>query len=163
MISGKVRFFAIATLLVPVLVLAQPITTNFTASVVHVGDGDSIRVLRGMRRVEIRLASIDAPELQQMLGAECKSMLARRVLNQRVAVHPITTDRYGRTVAEITIGNENINRFMVRGGCAWAYRAHLHDRQMIGLERLARSERKGVWGLPANQRIPPWRFRQNNR
>lgn len=163
MISDKIKALAVIGFFLPAFLLAQPIGSDFFASVVHVGDGDSIRVTRGRQRIEIRLASIDAPELQQVLGPECKSMLARRVLNQRVVVHPITTDRYRRTVADISIGNENINRYMVRNGCAWAYPVHLHDRQMIGLERLARAEKRGVWQLAARDRVPPWLFRQRSR
>jgi len=156
---SNARHLLVVSLFFPAVLFAQPTMTNYSAAVVHVGDGDSIRVTKGRLRVEVRLASIDAPELDQAMGQECKVALERRVLNRNVIVQPITIDRYGRTVANVTYANENINRYMVRNGCAWAYRAHLHDRQMVGIERLARAEKTGIWQLAARDRMPPWRYR----
>ena len=48
------------------LLLALCITTSANAAtVVSVGDGDTIRVSEGSRRLTIRLACIDAPETSQ--------------------------------------------------------------------------------------------------
>ena len=48
------------------LLLALCFTTSANAAtVVFVGDGDTIRVSEGSRRLTIRLACIDAPEISQ--------------------------------------------------------------------------------------------------
>ena len=49
----------IALALTPLLAQAN------TATVVSVGDGDSLRLRRGGTRLKVRLACIDAPELRQ--------------------------------------------------------------------------------------------------
>lgn len=139
---------------------AQAQTAPFNAIPTHISDGDSFKSRRGNREIEIRLASIDAPELHQPMGFECKNRLKNLIENRQIEVRPITIDRYHRIVGEVRVRNVNINRAMVRSGCAWAYRRYLHDNQMIGQEALARREKLGIWALPAAQRIPPWRYRK---
>ncbi|MFB6276271.1 MAG: thermonuclease family protein [Halothece sp.] len=41
-----------------------------------------------------------------------------------VRVNPIGTDRYGRKVAEVFLGETFINAEMVRKGYAWHYQAY---------------------------------------
>jgi endonuclease YncB( thermonuclease family) len=50
------------------------------ATVLSIGDGDTIRVQQGQQRLTIRLASIDAPELSQAPdGANARSYLQTRL------------------------------------------------------------------------------------
>jgi len=51
-----------AFLLGGVLLLAAP---AHAASVLSIGDGDTITVTEGSRRIKVRLACIDAPETSQ--------------------------------------------------------------------------------------------------
>jgi endonuclease YncB( thermonuclease family) len=40
-----------------------------------------------------------------------------------VTIHPVDTDRHGRTVAEVTLPDGgSLNREMVRSGMAWRFR-----------------------------------------
>ncbi|WP_226890004.1 thermonuclease family protein [Nostoc sp. MG11] len=54
---------------ISILFLAQTalpvVANNLTATVVSVGDGDTIRVRTGNKTVTVRLACIDAPETKQ--------------------------------------------------------------------------------------------------
>ena len=70
---------------------------------VSIGDGDTLGVRQDGRAITVRLACIDAPDI-----AQCRwGQQARRTLRQRLPIgRPVTlnvptTDRYGRTVAEV--------------------------------------------------------------
>jgi len=106
-------------------VSAEPATPTpeFRAKVVSVGDGDTLRVSKGGRPITIRLACIDAPETAQSpWGQQSRAYLMQRLPSGReVTIRPHTTDRYGRTVAEV-ISDININLVMVEDGQAYPLR-----------------------------------------
>ncbi len=131
----------------------------FIAKVIHVYDGDSIKVNSNNRYYEIRLASIDAPEYSQEFGQFCKTKLSNLIENQMINIQPRTTDRYDRIVADILFGKMNINKEMVKIGCAWAYRKYLYDQSYIGLEKTAQKQKIGLWSQPKSLWIPPWKTR----
>lgn len=141
----------------------------FRATVVAVGDGDSLRVRRegeDSRPIRVRLACIDAPELQQRpWGAASRAALQTRLPPGRsVLVLPHDRDRYGRTVAEV-ISELNINLVMVEDGQAFVYRRHLgpcDGREYLQAEFRASRHRYGVWQVPGGI-TRPWAFRQTLR
>ncbi|WP_448586375.1 thermonuclease family protein [Thermaurantiacus sp.] len=154
----------------PLLVLlaglaAPAAAARFEAQVLRVRDGDSIVVERiPTRRVsEVRLAGIDAPELGQPWGPSARAGLRRLVDRRRVAVEPVDRDRYGRLVARVWVGQVYVNAAMTRSGNAWAFSRHTPDRAIQEGERLARSEQRGLWSLPPQQRVPPATWRSTNR
>ena len=121
--------------------------------VLSVGDGDTLTVLDGGHRRVVRLACIDAPELSQgAAGARAKAALKNLAPpGASVTLKVQTTDRYGRTVAEVFRSGapQPINLVLVRQGHAFVYGAYLQ--QCDGLaygeaERVARSHQLGVWG-----------------
>lgn len=132
----------------------------FIAKVVYVYDGDSIRVKAEQKYYEIRLASIDAPEYTQNFGQICRAKLNDLIDDKLIKIEPRTTDRYKRIVADIKLGNLNINREMVKSGCAWAYRKYLYDQTLIAIEKNAQNEKLGLWAQPKSHWIPPWKTRQ---
>ena len=72
-------------------------------TVLSVGDGDTLTVSEGGRRVTIRLACIDAPETAQTpYGAKARTALqALTPVGSSVSIQGSKKDRYGRTVAEV--------------------------------------------------------------
>ncbi len=93
-----------------------------------IGDGDTIRVLEGGRRITLRLACIDAPEMAQApYGEQARRDLQSRLrIGNNVRLIPQTVDSYGRTVAEV-IGAVNLNLALVEDGQAFAYRKYLGE------------------------------------
>lgn len=87
-----------------------------------------------------------------------------------VAARPLvlrvqTRDRYGRTVAEVFRGQQNLNVQMVRRGQAFAYRQYLRQcdaAAYLGAERGAEIDRLGVWAERGGI-TRPWDFRQGRR
>lgn len=137
---------------------------------IQIKDGDSFVMRQNNIRlnskykktiIEVRLASIDAPEYYMPFGRECRRQLENLIIGQTIILVPITNDRYGRIVGVAKIANRNINREMVRNGCAWAYRRYLYDREMIALEQAARREKIGLWSQEPSKIIPPWQQRKH--
>lgn len=87
-------------------------------------DGDTVRATADNgEKLNIRLASIDAPEKAQPWGKESKANLEKMALNKRGRLQFVETDRYGRTVGMITLDDNslNINYWMVSTGNAHYY------------------------------------------
>jgi endonuclease YncB( thermonuclease family) len=131
--------------------------------VLSVGDGDTLRVSTGSRPITIRLACIDAPETAQSpWGQQSRAYLIQRLPRAReVSIQPHTTDRYGRTVAEV-ISDININLVMVEDGQAFAYRRYLNGcdaKEYLDAEFRASRHRYGVWQVEGGI-TRPWDFRR---
>jgi len=137
------------------------------ASVLSVGDGDTITVTEGSRRIKVRLACIDAPETSQSpYGMEARKTLQDLLpIGAQVTLKTKATDRYGRSVAEVFKGSTNINQYLVGSGNAFVYWQYISgcDRQTYSrLENDARLKKMGVWGVPGGiQR--PWDYRRSRR
>jgi micrococcal nuclease len=130
-------------------------------SVIKVVDGDTLDVQVGPGKHRIRLAEIDAPERNQPWGDEAKQGLAFKVLKQEVRVVVTDTDRYGRQVGKIFLGQTDINRSMVSEGHAWVYRQYSQDERLIEIETVAREAGIGLWNR--NDTVPPWDWRKGKR
>jgi endonuclease YncB( thermonuclease family) len=133
------------------------------ATVLSIGDGDTLRVSQAGQSVTIRLACIDAPELAQSpWGQRSRAYLTQRLpIGRDVTILPHTTDRYGRTVAEV-ISAISVNLAMVEDGQAFVDRRHLAGcdaREYLEAEYRASRHRHGVWQVEGG--IPrPWTFRR---
>ena len=147
-----------------VLLLAGPAGA---ATVLSVGDGDTIRVSDGAKRVTIRLACIDAPETaHKPYGIDARQKLQTLApVGSVVSLQTKTTDRYGRTVAEIFRNGRSVNQAMVSTGEAFVYWQYISgcDRNTYArLEQQAKSQRLGVWAVPGGIERP-WDFRRGRR
>jgi hypothetical protein len=72
-----------------------------------------------------------------------------------------TTDRYGRSVAELNRNGRNLNQALVASGAAFVYWQYISscDRQTYSrLENEARMKRLGVWGVSGGV-TRPWDYR----
>jgi endonuclease YncB( thermonuclease family) len=139
---------------------------EFRASVLSIGDGDTIRVSRQGLPITIRLACIDAPEMAQSpYGQQSRSYLQSRLAKGReVTILPHTIDRYGRMVAEV-ISDLNINLVLVEDGQAFAYRRYLSScdaKEYLNAEYRASRHGYGVWQVEGGI-TRPWDFRRGRR
>jgi hypothetical protein len=75
------------------------------------------------------------------------------------------TDRYGRSVAELSRGGRNLNQALVASGAAFVYWQYISgcDRQTYSrLETEARLKELGVWGVSGGMQRP-WEYRSGQR
>ena len=146
--------------LLALFLLAGPATA---ATVLSVGDGDTLRVAAGPQRLTIRLACIDAPETAQApYGAASREYLQGLApVGSVVSLKAQTKDRYGRTVAEVFRNGRAVNLAMVQSGQAFAYRKYLSacdGGAYLAAEAQAQQSRRGVWAVNGGiQR--PWDWR----
>jgi micrococcal nuclease len=124
-----------------------------------VHDGDTINVAGE----SIRLASIDAPELDQAYGPSSRSHLAAMILGQTVTVTYAKTDLYDRVVGTVFKSDcTQVNLSQVRLGAAWyyeAYKCEIDSRQRTAYaaaQAAARASAVGLWAAPA---VAPWVYR----
>jgi endonuclease YncB( thermonuclease family) len=127
--------------------------------VTSVTDGDSVKVELSSGPIEVRLHSIDTPERNQPWGDEAKSALAQRLRGAEVRLEPIEQDQYGRMIAVVYLGDENVNAWLVREGHAWVYRQYARDVRYCEAEGAARAEQRGLWALPVSEQRAPWEWR----
>ena len=132
-------------------------------------DGDTLWVrLPNGQILKIRFACIAAPELKQLLGEKSRDYL-RSIINRgnnKVRVQPITTDRYGRTVAQLWNGNGLIQSQMAIAGMAYGYEQYKKDcpnwSAIESTQTQAQEAKLGVWKLQGGGQRP-WDYRKSNR
>ncbi len=130
---------------------------EFTARVIAVMDGDTVRVLRNGHSVKIRLAGIDALEGAQEYGMASRQSLAELVLRKQVQVNTRAVDDYGRLVAEISVDGLNVNHEQVRRGWAWEYSRFHSNKKLVALQNEAKEARRGLWAQASPISPEQWR------
>ena len=88
-------------------------------------------------------------------------MQQRLPIGREVSLNIKTTDRYGRSVAEV-ISESNINLALVEDGKAFAYRQYLSGcdaKAYLEAEERASRSRLGVWQVQGGI-TRPWDFRR---
>jgi len=133
--------------------------------VVKIIDGDSLRVQRNGKIIEVRLYGIDTPEYRQPYSNKAKQYLRRQVYRRMVEVAEKDIDRYGRIVALVTSGTRLINRELVREGLAWFYPRYCREQPLCGeiqqLELKAAREKRGLWR--DENPVAPWEWKRRAR
>ena len=131
--------------------IATAVESNERPIVGHptVVDGDSL----DYRNRRVRLWGIDAPELSQQCrrgktswdcGRQARAALAAHIEGLQVLCTTVDVDTHERAVSRCTLGNENLNEWMVREGWALDYRRY-SDGAFAAAEAQAREARRGIW------------------
>jgi len=123
-------------------------------TVAHVYDGDTFKTRSGEK---VRLLGINTPEIAhssspgEPLGIKAKQELQSLLQNKLVQLSfdEERRDDYGRLLAHVYLRNGTwINGRMVEAGLAHVYTFapnFRHTEKLLELERLARSNRLGIW------------------
>lgn len=143
------KIFATFLLLAPLAALAH--------QVVHIADGDSLTLQVGRKRLKLRLAGIDAPEMQQSFGRQARQSLYQLCWGKDAQYDSKAIDRFGRTVASLRCNGIDAGRAQVERGMAWAASRGRKNTDLQALETAARRQKTGLW---ADARpLAPWKFR----
>ncbi len=138
-------------------------------TIVKIFDGDTIQVKGFGLKFTIRLMGIDTPELAKRgKKSQPYSLQAKQKLTQLIQKKTISLTQYGmggynRILAEIFVGETNVNLEMVRSGLAEVYRGkqpHGFDATLyFQAEKRVKQSRKGMWIQEAAY-ISPRQWRQ---
>ena len=115
----------------------------------HVVDGDTIEIAD----IRIRFFGIDAPEGKQLCkdaegevyacGRRSTQHLRRLIGKQTVICTDLGQAQFGRRWGHCTVGGTDLQKAMVLAGHAIAFLPH--NNAYVGDERIARSEKRGLW------------------
>lgn len=102
--------------------------------VIKVYDGDTITIASKLPyksseiyRFSVRLRGIDSPEIKSKsqvekdLAMNSKMCLSNVILGQIVELKNVSTEKYGRILADVYIDNVNINKWMLENKLAVPY------------------------------------------
>jgi endonuclease YncB( thermonuclease family) len=160
----KVQWHRVATC-IAILIVYQPrllveaTSTAFSARVLSVLDGDTIRVRNKTgRELTVRLEGIDCPESGQPFGGKARNFTRVETFDQDVVVRPVTTDVHKRLVARVLKDGKDLSLELVKNGLAWHFTEFSRDPVLAGAEREARVAKRGLWSDP--KPIPPWVWRR---
>jgi len=158
-----------------VAALALPVSAQtIEGRVVGVSDGDTLTVLvvrqpseQGAsvvrQQITVRVSGIDAPEKAQPFGERSKQGLSKCAFGKQALIDVIKRDRFGRSVAKVTVDGTDCGLRQIQDGLAWHFRKYMSDQppadrvSYAAAQDKAREERLGLWADPSP--VPPWEFR----
>jgi endonuclease YncB( thermonuclease family) len=123
-----------------------------------VTQGDSIKVYVNKKILNIRLAYIDCPELQQPFGPEALKFTSDLILKKKVQVQIESYSETGQLIGRVQINGEDISMTLVQAGLAWYFKEHGKERYLLKAQRKAKRNNVGLW--TQKKPVPPWIFRQ---
>ncbi len=134
----------------------------FEGVVSFVTDGDTLWVQpdRGGATRKLRILGIDAPEICQAGGESSRHALIQLSLHKRVSVTVKSKDIYGRGLARIQLGSQDLGAQMVRSGQAWSYRWHKSQGPYAQEQLLAQQSHLGLFN--DGQAMNPKDFRRRH-
>lgn len=132
------------------------------ARVVRVKDGDTYVLKTKEKEHTVRLLNVDAPELNQHWGMNAQRFVKDLIIGKIVKLEIITTDLYGRELANIYIDGQSLDYILVANGWAWHYVNYDHNPDLEKLMYIAKEKRLGLWECGIDKVCPPWIFRQYN-
>lgn len=123
-------------------------------------DGDTLTANCAAGQVKVRVFGIDAPEMgQKPWGEQAKQALVRQIpANGAISLQVMDQDRYGRTVAQVLVGQRDLGLELVRQGQAVVYAQYNNSALYRQAQTAAKQERLGIWQEPGSQQNPAaWR------
>ena len=139
----------------------KEILKTFTAKVIGLTDGDTVKILNDDKEeIRIRLDSIDSPEKRggQPFYQKAKQALADMVFGKVVTFKKTKTDRWGRPVAFLYVDDIDVCAALVEQGWAWNSVKYSKSEELAALEEQARKDKNGLWAKA--DPIPPWEWRK---
>lgn len=121
---------------------------HFIATVTDVVDGDTLIVDRDGREEVVRLLGINAPEVDECLHEGATGYLTDILSGRTVGVEDHGTDRFGRGLAYLWLGDSLVNEGVAARGLAIATTPDDGDplgASIVSAEEAAAAEGLGLW------------------
>ncbi len=132
--------------------------------VASVHDGDSLRLRCPEQKgtLPVRLAQIDAPELNQAHGLASRDFLRSACpVGSSARLLAQGKDQYRRTLGDVDCGRGSVQVLMIQHGQAWVYDQYATDKALFTLQDQAKAKRIGLW--ERREVKPPWDFRRETK
>lgn len=108
---------------------AKPFIPEITeGAVVKVYDGDTITIISTLPvedskyyRFSVRLLGIDTAETEKDAAIVARDALSAKILGKTITLRNVTTEKYGRLLANVYLDGECMNDWMLKNGHAVAY------------------------------------------
>ena len=118
---------------------------TITACVGGVHASDTLTALADdKRRWKVRLHGIEAPDLGELPGQAAKRAWPDLVFSKQETLHTICTDRYGHTLAHVSVGNIKEAAHMVATGHAWRCKRYDYEAALEAWDRNASVAGRGL-------------------
>lgn len=143
--------YGAAALAQPATALRALVGTTAAGLVTSVIDGDTFDVVLDGRlgRVRVRIFGIDAPERGEPYSAVARNHARVLLFNQRVTLTGRDVDRYGRLVASVLAGGQDVGTAMLDAGFACHFTRYSNDAGLARAEANARARGAGFWAQGA--------------
>ena len=151
----------IITILSSIALSFSVCAATLEGKVIAIHDGDTLTLLVDRRQVKVRLAEIDAPELNQAFGNRSRQSLGGLCFGKAAVVEQTDKDRFGRVVGKVRCGGIDAIAAQVQKGMAWVYARYAKPTSHLWfLQNEARRSRGGLWTDP--HPLEPWKWRTRN-
>lgn len=143
--------------------MSPAFAASFSAKVVAVVDGDTVRIQLSDTKATVVLYGIDCPELGQDFGEEAKKFTDEKCFGKVVTIELMGKDKMGRLLGVITLPDgTNLNQNLVLKGLAWWSDKYApKDEVLKRYHSAAKTSHRGLWS--ASNPIPPWIFRNGDK
>lgn len=126
---------------------------SLAQTVIKVIDGDTYKVLENGIIKTVRLANVDAPEVDQHFGKHVKDSVTKLLLLQTVQLEAQGKDLFNRTIVIFKVNGMSLDSLLISKGWAWYYSSYAHNTSLKYCEDKARLKGLGIWTCA--QPIPP--------
>jgi micrococcal nuclease len=120
------------------------------------------------RKVQVRIAWVDAPEDPQETGFSAKVYVVNSILYKDICVDVVSVDSKDRVVGVVELGQLDVGFDLISHGLAWHFQKYALDHQAVkdynAYEHAQNNAMVGHIGLwKGKNPIPPWVFRANTK
>jgi endonuclease YncB( thermonuclease family) len=137
---------------------ATPKGAELTCTVKSVYDGDTLTARCPSGEVKVRMFGIDSPEMGQKPWGNTSKQALQSLLRDPIRLRVRDQDRYGRTVAQVWVGDRDVGLEMVKQGQAVMYEQYNDSPIYRQAQAEAQQARRGIWAKPGAQQDPAaWR------
>ena len=112
------------------------------------------------KKIIVRLAGIDSPEINQSFGERAREATSGMVLWEDVSVTPTAVEK-DLVLGLVYINNKSLNEDLLKKGFAWVYKEICNMdvcEKWVEYEQEARSRKIGLWRK--SKPMSPWDFRK---
>jgi endonuclease YncB( thermonuclease family) len=114
--------------------------------IVRVASGNQLVLYTGDRHLNVTLAKITTPPVQEALGKRSREALARLCRGSSATLVPSGTALDGSTIGQVSCGGRDAAEELVRLGLAKVNEPYAKsDSLLSAAEESARASRAGVW------------------